>query len=381
MNKRGKLEWRVGGSNFGLSLRYARIPLLLAGGVSLLAGLWAGLARAGLPLPRVGLAGLHGPLMIPGFLGTLIGLERAVGLGRRWAYLSPLASAVGTALLLLGASATWVAVTYSVGAVCLLATMISLWSGHRAWYTFLFVLGASCLVMGDLYWLAEGSPTHGAGWWLAFLIATIAAERMELSRVIVPPRWAQPALVAVFFLLVASLVSGGLGTRLSAIGIGVALVAIALWLVRFDVAWRTVRHRGLPRFVAIALLSGFTWLGVAGALATTQPAALAGTAYDAVLHAVFLGFVFSMIFAHAPMIFPSILGLRVPFHWMFYIHLAVLHVSVALRVAGDVGQDWFVRTWGVLGNAAAIVLFLAVTISRILFSSQEKHAVVEVRRA
>jgi len=35
--------------------------------------------------------------------------------------------------------------------------------------------------------------------------------------------------------------------------------------------------------------------------------------YDAFLHAVLLGFVFAMIFGHAPIIFPAVLGIRIPF--------------------------------------------------------------------
>ena len=50
--------------------------------LALLAALWAGLLRLGWRLPPLQpqLAGAHGPLMVVGFLGTLIALERAVAL-------------------------------------------------------------------------------------------------------------------------------------------------------------------------------------------------------------------------------------------------------------------------------------------------------------
>ena len=59
-----------------------RLPLLAMGMIALLTGLWAGLLRLGwdLPLLRPTFPALHGPLMVSGFLGTLIGLERAVAL-------------------------------------------------------------------------------------------------------------------------------------------------------------------------------------------------------------------------------------------------------------------------------------------------------------
>ena len=77
------------------------------------------------------------------------------------------------------------------------------------------------------------------------------------------------------------------------------------------------------------------------------------------LHAVFIGFVMSMVFAHAPVIFPAVLGVSLQYSQAFYLHVAVLHVSLVLRVVGDfvdVLGRW--RVWGGLLNAAALLLFL-----------------------
>jgi hypothetical protein len=74
--------------------RIGRAPLLLMGMGCLVAGVWGGLVRLPLnmPLPGGNAKGLsfHGPLMVCGFLGTVIGLERAVGLRRWWTYVAPL---------------------------------------------------------------------------------------------------------------------------------------------------------------------------------------------------------------------------------------------------------------------------------------------------
>ena len=72
-------------------------PWMALAVVALLAGLWAGLVLLGLPIPAGGtdLAEAHGPLMALAFLGTLIGVERAVALRRGWAYLCPVAAGVG----------------------------------------------------------------------------------------------------------------------------------------------------------------------------------------------------------------------------------------------------------------------------------------------
>jgi hypothetical protein len=112
--------------------------------------------------------------------------------------------------------------------------------------------------------------------------------------------------------------------------------------------------------MAACLLSGYIWLGIGGSLwFLLGDFFVAGRHYDAILHSIFLGFVFSMIFAHAPIIFPSITGLAMPFQHSFYAHLTLLHVSLMLRVGGDL-LDWGVWwRWGGLLNALAILLFLA----------------------
>jgi hypothetical protein len=76
------------------------------------------------------------------------------------------------------------------------------------------------------------------------------------------------------------------------------------------------------------------------------------------LHAILLGFVFSMVFGHAPIIFPAVMRVAIPYHWSFYIPLALLQASLATRVAGDLSKldDW--RRFGGMVNAAALLLFV-----------------------
>ena len=63
-----------------------------------------GVAEAGtgaVPPPRTGFADVHGPLLVPGFLGTLIAVERAVAINELLGYLlaPALAGPGGVALL------------------------------------------------------------------------------------------------------------------------------------------------------------------------------------------------------------------------------------------------------------------------------------------
>jgi hypothetical protein len=197
---------------------------------------------------------------------------------------------------------------------------------------------------------------------MGFLVLTIVGERLELARVIRPSRLRQPTFygaVAVFTAgVVLTYVEGDAGARL----VGLGELALAAWLLRYDITRFTIRQRGLPRFIAACLLTGYVWLGVGGFLSLTYGGVVAGLHYDAVLHAVLLGFVFSMIFGHAPIIIPAVMKVAVPFHKWFYLHLIVLHVGLIVRVGSDVVGSQAGREWGGLINVVAIVLFLANTI-------------------
>jgi hypothetical protein len=133
--------------------------------------------------------------------------------------------------------------------------------------------------------------------------------------------------------------------------------------------------------MAVTLLSGFAWLAVAGALALRFGALAAGPAYDAMLHALFLGFVFAMVLAHAPVIFPTVLGVAVRFRRRFYAHVVLLHAGLLLRVAGDlVAWDRGRLAGGVLG-VAAVLLFLAQTAASLRAGAAPEAAPVRRARA
>jgi hypothetical protein len=73
-----------------------------------------------------------------------------------------------------------------------------------------------------------------------------------------------------------------------------------------------------------------------------------------------------MIFGHAPIIFPAILGLPVTFYSAFYGQLILLHFSLILRIIGDLTNVAALRKWGGLLNEVAILLFLGMTIYAIV---------------
>lgn len=341
-----------------------RAPFVGVAFLSLAYGVWLGLMRLGwiLPLPRPDQLILHGPLMIGGFLGTLIGLERAVGLGRPWAYAAPLSSAAGALVLGFGPPATLGPLLIAVASVIVTVVFITIVRRQPTLFATTMLAATIAWLIGNALWCAGYAIYRVVFWWVAFLVLTIAGERLELNRVRRPTRTATVAFVstvATILIGIGSLSSAATaGVRVTGLG----FVALAGWLLVYDVARRTIDDRGLTRYIAVCLLSGYLWLAVAGAIALVMAPVEPGSAYDATLHAVFLGFVVSMIFGHAPVIMPAILGRPLRYTPAFYVHLALLHASLALRIAGDLVDSWArLRAWGGLLNAAALAAFAAAT--------------------
>lgn len=334
-----------------------RAPLLALTLLALLAALWGGLVRLGWSLPAARLAAAHGPLMVSGFLGSLIALERAVALGRPWAYAVPLFNTAGAALVILGLPGSWGPLLIALGSLGFVGVSAAIVGQQRAVYTTTMGLGGVAWLVGNGLWLAGRPVAAAVPWWLGFLVLTIVGERLELSRVV-----QRSSRSHALFGLAVGLFSAGLLVSLGSFAAGVrlaslGLLALALWLGRYDVARRTVRRPGVTRFIAASLLLGYGWLAVGGLLGLRTGGATAGPAYDAWLHALALGFVFSMIFAHALLILPALSGLAVPFHPVLYGPTALLHLGLVLRLAGDLAAWLPGRQWGGLLNVVAVLWF------------------------
>ena len=177
-------------------------------------------------------------------------------------------------------------------------------------------------------------------WWLAFLVLTIAGERLELNRVLRPTVAVRARLAVTIALIVAGVTVSARRPEPGAPVMGAGLLALTGWLVRHDVARRTVRQRGVTRYMAIGLLAGYVWLGLGGLLTVMSGVTTPGLVYDAMLHAVFLGFVMSMVFAHAPVIFPAVLGRPLSYRPAFYLHVGVLHASLILPSPAISSTAW-----------------------------------------
>jgi hypothetical protein len=248
-----------------------RLPIMALGGVALVVGMWLGLVRLGWGLYGPGLPpslpAMHGAFMVGSFFGTLIGLERAVALGRRWAYIAPLLSALSGVALLVGLPQQVGAALLSLSSLGLVAVYAVVLRMQLALFTATMALGALAWLGGNALWLA-GWPVYSlVYWWVGFLVLTIAGERLELSRVLRLPTRARAMFAGSMALFGAGLLLSTLAPDAGARVAGLGLLALAVWLGLNDVARRTVRQKGLTRFIAVSLLLGYVWLGAGGLLA------------------------------------------------------------------------------------------------------------------
>lgn len=318
-----------------------------------------------------GLSVQHGPLMVCGFLGVLLPLERAVAIRQKWMFAVPAAAGLGWVALLFVPFLGGLLITLaSLGMVAILGTMVRR-DPHL--HTVTMLVGVMAWTAGNVLWVS-GLPIFRIVYlWMAFLVLTIAGERLELSRVLRPG----PRQFRLFGLIVSVLIVGvllatfnlNLGARLA----GFSMLALSLWFLRNDLATRTIHHtNGLTRYIGWCLFTGFLWLGVGGILLLCFGGQFAGPYYDAALHAIFVGFVISMIFGHAPIIFPAILGVPILFHPVFYAQLILLQFSLVIRLLGDLTALPELRRWGGLLNEVAILLFLGTTSLSILRTGKAK---------
>ncbi|EYR65269.1 hypothetical protein N866_00390 [Actinotalea ferrariae CF5-4] len=352
---------------------WRRIPIFVAAVISLLAGLWGGLLLLGLPVPTVTstTASDHGPLMVLGFLGTVISLERAVALARPWGFLAPASAGLGGIAVLLGQALAG-RLLLCVASILLVVVYVVVHRVQPAVHLRVMAAGAVCWYVATVLWLAGWTVPQLVPWLAGFLVLTIVGERLELARV----GLLRPASVRQFTVASSVFLAGLVLTTLPTLAVvgtrvaGAGLLGLALWGAVNDVARRTIKIPGVTRFMAVCLLAGYVWLAVAGVLwLVIGDLGSSVAAYDAALHAVFLGFVMSMIFGHAPVIVPAVLRVRLPFHPSFYLHLGLLHVALAVRlVAGDAfGVTTLWRVGGV-ATEVAVVLFLVASATAVVRS-------------
>lgn len=340
---------------------------------------WAGLGRLSV-VPAMtfgGAAGWHGALMVTA-IATLIAVERATVVRRPWAWAAPVLSALGAIALILGAS-TIGGLLITASAAVVVVVMVRGAAATPGIAVVLMTLGAvAWLVSALLFFMLELPLASVVPWWSTFLVLTIAGERHELARVLRPSRAAALAFTPLVALCVIATAIVLVDRRAGTVLLGIAQICLALWLIVRDRPLRASLRVPLARYIGVATRLAYVWLAVAGTLniAVDVPA---GLSYDAALHALFVGFVITMILAHAPIVLPAILGGAVGFQRSLYAPLVTLSVSVAVRVAADLLGSAEGRAIGAVGVGIALPLFAVTMITS--FRARRPDSAAAVRAA
>lgn len=382
---------------------WRRMILLMGAALALLAGLDAALVRLGAlaPVNSTDLGAIHGILMVYGFLGTAICLERAVAINSRWAYLSPATSALaGIAAIVISQSpavANFIAtlplpaylsrilpgyqsqrmlpaVLWTISMIILIMVYRHVWRKRQVSYAVLTELIAACVgLCGILLWMRGLEVALIMPWWLFFLVLTIIGERLELARLAFSETtekrilvWVGALVISLALTLIVPIVAYPL--------LGISLAALAIDMGYHDVALKTIKIPGIPSLSAAAMLAGYGWTMLPAALWITAPPTFSGYGYDAIVHALTVGFAVSMVIAHAPVIIPSVIRREVPYHLAMWVPLALFHLSLLIRFlsgAREVALPW--RFGGTLG-VCAFILFVITTASVTIANTRRERS-------
>ncbi|WP_145978566.1 hypothetical protein [Granulicoccus phenolivorans] len=341
-----------------------RLGWLLPAGFALLAGLDAGLVLLGLPAPVNSgrLAEVHGVLLVLGFVGTVIALERATALDRWYGYAAPLLLGAGGVLLVLApVPLTLAKVVVASGMAAFTLLYVPLWRRQHDHVQLTELLATAFGLAGAILWIGRVEMLHVLPWLIGFVVFTIAAERVELARITMGAGAGVRLLAHAVAFGLALLIGTGL-PDLGAVLTGLVLCSLVAWLVIHDVARRTIRLTGVTRYAAACILAGYVWLSLAALLLllgapTRQPV------YDAIVHSVFLGYTISMILAHAPTILPAVLHVRMKYRPVFWVPAITLQLALIVRIwFGDGLGHPLAWQIGGAGGVLAILLFLLVAV-------------------
>ncbi|MBI0126686.1 multicopper oxidase domain-containing protein [Bifidobacterium sp. W8101] len=379
------------------ALPRSRMALLLGAGLAALLGLVAALIRADLihPSGRVPLADLHGGLMVYGFLGAAIGLERAVayrsgGSGKpAWGFLAPALGLLGSLLCLLsllasscGAAPAWVKVEliggipWTLSMLVLTAIYSAIWRRQPSAEVIIQVLGSLVGLVGAAGWVAGLDAAVLAPTWLFFLVLTIVGERVELARAVFSDVRLESGILGLSLLAVLMLPVQAMAPSVGYPLLGLSLGLLLLVMASHDVAKGTFRHGGLPGFMGTCMLSAYAWGLLAALIWMVAP--LDSSTYwgDMALHALAVGFIMTMVIAHVCMIVPSVIRRPLPFHPLLWGAWALMQVGLLIRLLGAIRL--YTPLWKA-GNLLNVLGILSMMLTVVYLAARGKQVLASKR--
>lgn len=351
-------------------IKTERLPFVLLAMVCLITGLWTGLSRIGWDIYILPLTAHHGAIMVGGFLGSLISLEKIIPLKKKGLYIIPFLSAISVLFFYINLP-TLSIISLIISSAGLSLVFIYYFYIERSAIYMLMLIGALSWLTGNVLLLTKFLYPLAFPWWVGFPLFIITAERLELMKFLPVNKLQKNIFISILLCFTIGLLFSfqGIGNIIS----GLSLMGISIWLMRYDLIGITIRKNGLPKFIAVALLAGYVALLLTGIFFITF--SNQWLAYDALVHSFFIGFVFSMIFAHGPVILPGVLGIFAkPFHKILYLWLILLHSSWLMRIFADLYVNQMLRKASSIVTVIAIIgYFLSLAILTI---SHQRNAKV-----
>jgi hypothetical protein len=262
------------------------------GFLSFIIGSISGIARGGLELGFINkLSFFHQYFMIGGFFGTLITAERIVSLRNEKLNFIILVNALGAPFIILNPKISSI-FFYSGGLILFAVYLYFLFRFKKEEF---LILGLSAIFYILGFELYEKNRLLAIDFWSLFFIFTILGERYELIK-----NFKKISKISKYLIFATILLLPFIQKFYPLKGI--ILVGLSGVFIITDIALINLRKTEPFRFTAYCILTGYIWLTIYG-LSFTIP----NINYDLRIHSLLLGFVFSMVFAHARMILPSIL--------------------------------------------------------------------------
>jgi len=332
------------------------LPLIV---FSLLLAIWSGWIRIGWNFPVSKSVGQHGALMVGSFLTTVILLERAVTFKNQLVLLLPLINGLSAIFFVSGNTiiAQYLLLAGSFGFCVMVLSFIY---RYKEQYYYLFFAGAFCLLIGNWLLIKNQFYPQSVPWWMGYLLLTIVAERLELSRFLQVSKLQNNMLLGSLLIAFAGLLIPFHYKGDVIFAAGIALTA--LWLFKYDMAVKSVKRAGQHRYSGILLITGYVWLIVTAIFLLTANGNTFW--YDATLHSFFIGFVISMIFSHAPIILPAVLKLPVkPYRPVLYVWFLLMQASLLTRIIADTLILPELRKWaGMINGIVLLIFFISIAV-------------------
>src|SRR5204862_5481159 len=120
---------------------------------------------------------------------------------------APVLTGAGSVGLVLGAPMPIPPSLIALGSVVVVAVFVVVLQHHRTMYAVTMLIGAVAWTMGNALWTVGFPIYRVVFWWIAFIVCTIAGERLELNRLLRPRSFVRVSFAAAIVMVIAGTAS------------------------------------------------------------------------------------------------------------------------------------------------------------------------------